>query len=128
MPDCQGCGARLALSKAPGQPRKWCSETCRKSQYAGVCLDCGAPTSGSDGRGPRASKRCSGCAGFVAARAALREQRDEYYREVERLWKAGMTTMEIASEMDTTVLTIGTRLHRMRRDGWDVPFRRKVSA
>lgn len=29
--------------------------------YGGECVDCGAPTNGSDGRGPHASKRCREC-------------------------------------------------------------------
>jgi hypothetical protein len=127
MPDCQACGKPLPPDKT-NRPRKWCSDRCRKTQYAMPCVDCGTATNGSWGRGPRAPQRCHACAGFVAARVANREQRDEHYRKVERLWKAGMTTMEIAGEMDTTKPTISCWLHRMRRDGWDVPYRWKVSA
>lgn len=33
----------------------------RKARYAGVCANCGGPTQGSDGRGPKASRRCQAC-------------------------------------------------------------------
>ncbi len=41
---CKGCGAELQPSRAPGKPRKWCSERCRKAQYGQACIDCGART------------------------------------------------------------------------------------
>jgi hypothetical protein len=42
---CQGCGKPITQSKYAGQPRKWCSNTCRKhSCYSGVCTICGAAT------------------------------------------------------------------------------------
>lgn len=34
----------------------------RKRRYQGVCIDCGGPTQGGDGRGPKASRRCASCA------------------------------------------------------------------
>lgn len=37
----------------------------RKMRYAGVCVDCGAPTSGCEGR--RASPRCLQCASWASA-------------------------------------------------------------
>lgn len=58
---CHGCGAGIPRRVKGGVQRKWCSERCRKAQYAGVCVDCGAPTSGSNGRGPAAPQRCASC-------------------------------------------------------------------
>lgn len=66
MATCAGCQAELPPSK-----RKWCSERCRKSQYAGQCLNCGKATNGSDGRGKRASTRCQECATEHAKACAL---------------------------------------------------------
>ena len=43
---CQGCGGELPPPKKFGKRRKWCSEACRKAQYAGVCEVCGGPTDG----------------------------------------------------------------------------------
>jgi hypothetical protein len=58
--NCQGCGVEIPPSRG-GPARKWCSERCRKSQYAGECENCGAPTDGSYGRA-KAPKLCKGCA------------------------------------------------------------------
>lgn len=33
----------------------------RKSRYQGVCIDCGGPTNGADGRGANAAQRCEKC-------------------------------------------------------------------
>lgn len=57
---CHGCGTTLPPSKGP-RAKKWCSERCRKAQYAGACIDCGGATDGSNGRGPNASVRCRAC-------------------------------------------------------------------
>lgn len=55
---CAGCGGPLPTSHGR---RKWCSERCRRQTlYAGRCVDCGAPTNGSDGPG-RAGERCLPC-------------------------------------------------------------------
>lgn len=59
---CQGCGVSLTVNRGPSRPRKWCSERCRKQTlYSGECVDCGAPTNGSNGAGA-AGKRCAACA------------------------------------------------------------------
>ena len=55
---CVGCGREFE-----GRGRaKWCSDRCRKQTlYAGVCVDCGAPTNGYNGP-DKAAKRCHRCA------------------------------------------------------------------
>lgn len=66
MKCCETCDAPM-----PGahSKRKFCDERCRKAQYAGDCQDCGAKTSGSNGRGPNASLRCARCWGaYMRAR------------------------------------------------------------
>ena len=56
--ECLGCGE---LIKQPRSGRrKWCSERCRKQQYAGRCRTCGAKTNGSNGSA-RAASECLGC-------------------------------------------------------------------
>jgi hypothetical protein len=57
---CKACGEPLPPNKAQGRLRVWCSDRCRKTQYRGVCIDCGAPTDGSNGPG-KSSKRCMRC-------------------------------------------------------------------
>ncbi len=121
---CHGCGVPLPPNRAPGRARKWCSDPCRKrALYAGTCESCGGPTDGSQGR-VAAPKRCVVCTPrAAAARAGWTAIRDAHYHEVQRLWRAGLTMREIAARMDTTKPTVGTWLYRMRRDGWDVPYR-----
>jgi len=82
---CQGCGA-MGVQTTRARLRKWCSESCRKrTLYGGTCVDCGAPTNGSDGRGPDAPKRCIPCnAGHLFAEhhkwilASLREWHERF--------------------------------------------------
>lgn len=60
MNRCSGCHQEIPLSRG-GRARKWCSERCRKETlYGGRCMDCGAVTNGSNGRG-KAHKRCLSC-------------------------------------------------------------------
>ncbi len=80
---CAGCTAELPPNKAPGPPRKWCSERCRKSQYAGRCVDCGKATNGSDGRGRRAPTRCQDCSSAYLRDAAT-WTRDRLIAEAQR--------------------------------------------
>lgn len=58
---CHGCGAELPPLRAPGRPRKWCSDRCRKQTlYTGTCVDCGGRTGYSGQVTPR--ERCRPCA------------------------------------------------------------------
>lgn len=58
---CQGCDRPLPPSLPRGRPRKWCSTKCfREARYAGRCVNCGTPTSGSNGPGT-ASEYCVPC-------------------------------------------------------------------
>jgi Homing endonuclease associated repeat len=53
------CPNVLAPPRGPGRRRQWCSDRCRKTKYAGTCVDCGGPTDGASGRG--IAKRCREC-------------------------------------------------------------------
>jgi hypothetical protein len=58
--NCAGCGDPLPPQKR-GRPRKWCSQRCRRDTlYSGACVDCGARTSGNNGRA-KAPERCLAC-------------------------------------------------------------------
>lgn len=61
---CQGrsCTNETPIDQRNGEPRKWCSEKCRKTKYSVPCVDCGYPLNGSDGRGENAAMRCNQCA------------------------------------------------------------------
>lgn len=106
--------------------RKWCSEPCRKSQYASVCVDCGAPTSGSDGR--RAEPRCRSC---TRKSSVARGDRADMVRAmakrqmIVRMVGEGRSNREIATELGTTVKTIswGNGAHAEIRLGSTVPLR-----
>jgi hypothetical protein len=57
---CAGCGEPLP-PQTIGRPRKWCSQRCRRATlYGGACVDCGARTSGNNGRA-KAPERCGAC-------------------------------------------------------------------
>jgi hypothetical protein len=56
---CLACGAPTEQTPHKRR-RKWCSERCRKSQYAGTCDTCGGPTDGTTpSRG--VATRCAVC-------------------------------------------------------------------
>lgn len=123
---CQGgCGTLLPPSKA-GPERKWCSENCRKRtpefraaerEYnrtpgrRGYCRICG----GLKGAGsPKGREICQAC---------IARGKEAKYAEIQELWLAGATFPEITAELGMTQGYLGVTLHRMRREGWDVPYR-----
>lgn len=53
------CRNALPLEQSRGRPKRWCSDRCRKTQYAGICVDCGGPTDGASRGG--VAKRCRSC-------------------------------------------------------------------
>lgn len=125
---CLGCGT--AIAQPDYGARKWCSDRCRKTQYAGACIDCDATLNGSDGRGPNASKRCPSCQ-LVIARAVNSERRQCTDQRVADLYRSGLSLRSIAAEIGSTVNSVATRMVRMRSEGWELPYRRtprKVAA
>lgn len=90
----------------------------RKASYSGICVDCGAPTCGNDGRS-KAPKRCAACG---ATRHADRNAR------VFRWWEQGVHTSLIASREGMTenaVLSL-VNWHR-HRNGEPIALRRRRS-
>lgn len=59
---CETCAITFAVGPVGRMPR-FCSDRCRKAQYARPCIDCGAAMNGSNGGGPNAPERCSVCNG-----------------------------------------------------------------
>ena len=59
--ECQGCGEWFPIRSVHARKAKWCSDRCRKQQYAGKCVDCNGPTNGYNGRS-NAGERCRACA------------------------------------------------------------------
>lgn len=80
---------------------------------------CGAPR-GVGAHRERPDGLCGDCYDEVrAVGAAMRRER------IAVMWNAGESAAAIAAALDTTTNVIGSDLTRMRRDGWDVPRRRK---
>jgi hypothetical protein len=126
---CQGCGKTGPLTNPHDRRRKWCSDRCRKQTlYGGTCIDCGAPTNGSDGRGPHAAERCVSCAAAInGTRLRARwepERRDDWDRLAE-MYLAGASLSEIAAEFGWTHRgTVSRALWNLRnRHGYDLPHR-----
>lgn len=123
---CAGCAATLPPPKrAGGRQQKWCSERCRKAQYAGVCVDCGAPTNGSNGRGERAAKRCKSCASIVAGERVaqhVRAQAEPRRQVIARMWREGATAKQIAEAIGSTPESVSVTVVRMRAAGVDLPY------
>lgn len=70
--ECAGCGELFPIRSKHAKRAKWCSDRCRKRQYSTPCIDCGAPTNGSDGNGAKSPKRCALC--------------DHVYRKANAIW------------------------------------------
>lgn len=118
---CQACGAPIDQPRC-GR-RKWCSERCRKSQYAGSCIDCGAPTNGTAGGHKRTPERCVECGKRHSAEVAA--EFSVLYREmVEEMWAEGMTCREIADALGWKTKNVGTHISVMRARGYNLPHRR----
>lgn len=55
------------------------------------------------------------------------EDREWFWREIEQRWGDGETTAEIAEAMQREVPQITAAIHRMRKNGYDLPYRRRDS-
>jgi hypothetical protein len=118
---CNGCGGSLPTMHGN---RKFCSEHCRRKQYAGKCIDCGVATNGHDGPG-KASDRCVTCANrhiIDIGRADMARARAKRER-VQRLWAEGLLMREIAAEMGWSMGYLACEMNRMRKAGYDMPHR-----
>lgn len=127
MSGCRGCGATLPPKTHQGRDRIWCSDRCRKQTlYGGTCIDCGAPTNGSDGRGANASKRCNRCS---SARnrglANAQRERDAAPRRqhIAEMYNAGVPFKDMAADLGVTVGCLAGHINHMRNQGWDLPRR-----
>lgn len=110
---CPACGADL--TGAHGK-RVWCSEKCRKTKYAGTCIDCGGPTNGTANGRERAPERCNTCARqrFADRNALLCE-----------MWEAEEPVSYIAEKCGMTEEAVYSWMHVHRhRYGQDIPLGR----
>lgn len=112
---CAGCGGPFPPELKPHPRRKWCSERCRKRQYAKPCIDCGKPI---DGTTPsRCGGRCTPCANKIPREADLMKR-----WRIEELWADGHTTREICEAMGLKYAT--SNVSNWRSRGYDLPHRR----
>ena len=123
MTCCGTCGTSLPPAK-PGRQRKWCSERCRKEQYAKACSDCGTRI---DGTSPgKSTGRCHPC----ASKAQDHSQRPDVVkaREIRErivtMWADGDKISEMARKLQINPDSLGVTMVNMRRYGYDLPYRR----
>lgn len=73
-----------------------------------ACPVCGGPKT-------IRSELCAGCSRFAG------KQRQRF---IQIMWKDGHTVPQIAALLETTTGSVQTSIARMRRAGWDMPYRR----
>lgn len=95
----------------------------RKESYRGACVDCGAATNGSNGRGSNAPKRCQACSNVVSAERK-REEFAGYRRMVEEMWAEGMTGRQMADALGWTARNPNRYISDLRSRGYNLPHRR----
>lgn len=122
MSTCAGCGTSIPPSRG-GPPRKWCSERCRKGQYAEPCERCGAPHGGRANRagGQRPQRYCHSCALIVSGETSRAKHLPR--RElIERLWREGDTARQICEKVGVPYYK--PAIAKWRERGYDLPHRR----
>lgn len=123
---CRGCGVELAPNKAPGPRRKWCSDNCRKRtpefraaerEYnktsvvrTGLCAICGG-------------LKGSQCKRYEICRACVVRGKEAKREEIQQLWLSGASLRQIRAELGITRGYLAVEIHRMREEGWDLPYR-----
>jgi transposase len=92
----------------------------RKASYRGACVDCGAPTDGSNGC-EQAPERCARC--NLAALHSRQAQREGERRQlIEELWAQGSTARQICGRLGIAYRC--SVIGDWRRRGYALPYRR----
>jgi hypothetical protein len=79
---------------------------------------------------PRRCPECNGLAHSTSAlcracyREAEAERRDARRQRIAALWHEGKTLVGIAAALGTTPGAVKVAMVNMRKDGWDLPYRR----
>lgn len=111
---CEHCGG--ALPETRHASRRFCSPRCQRNskneQRMVPCPQC-------NGKKAPLAKMCRAC--HVAANGAAQSN-----ALVVELWARGESISTIAAALDTTVNCVGARIQRMRGEGYDLPYRRRV--
>ena len=82
--------------------------------HKGVCLRCG---------GPMNRRHANGL-----CRLCRHELRADRRQQIAQMWNAGRSIRGIAAELGSTPNSVGTEMAFMRRDGWELPYRRQAKA
>ena len=122
---CLGCGAPI-IKDWNGPDPKWCSEWCRKQSYAANCEECGAPTNGSNGRGPNAARICGACNSARLAAEAVEFGRLRA-EDLLAMWNAGARRSDIARIFHVKPATVSSTIGRLRGRGYPFQVRRPDS-
>jgi hypothetical protein len=121
---CQGCGVPIPPSKT--RPRKWCSEKCRKGQYASKCIDCGATVNANGSAGTQPPDRCIACTSKLTGEARRKYEQMDAIAEA---YLAGVSYRDIAFRFGVQEDTVHVTLWRMRNwYGYDLPHRYRLDA
>lgn len=102
----------------------------RKASYRGECIDCGAATTGCNGR-DRAPDRCLSCTNVILRARGNRlrgERRRSRWDLIARMYRAGEPLQTICTATGLAIGTIGGELIDMREAGYDLPHRRRTYA
>jgi len=67
----------------------------------------------------READRCMDC---------RREERDARWRLIQAWWAEGLSMNAIVKRLGWTRGTLSSQLNRMRKEGWDVPYRHRYPA
>lgn len=106
--------ARADNAARHGDKLKWAHEHDRKRCPCGASIGIGVH------RDPRHKGHCSACRlEMDAVRRAWRCQ------TIYEMWHEGFTLLGIALELGSTPGSINVSINRMRREGWDMPYRRQ---
>lgn len=129
---CDFCG-RPFVDRSGAQRRRFCSGRCRRSDFETKmanrvpCAACGGPTGNTpgqkrgDGR-PEGERLCRAC-----DEAGRRAVADERGRRIQRWWAEGLSTAEIAVRLGWSKNHLSAELDRLRRRGFDLPYRYHLS-
>jgi DNA-binding CsgD family transcriptional regulator len=86
-----------------------------------ACPECGSDMGCGSTIPSRRPARCSTCHFF-----SLAERKEARDNKIEQWWAEGLTLVEIAARLDSTVNSIGTSINRLRAAGRPLPYRRAV--
>lgn len=115
--NCPNCGDPLPPQRGPGQQRKWCSDYCRKQQYAtGNCIACGKRLPYHGRAAPSEGRRCADCE---------QSRNVERNRQIVAAWNEGQPEWYIAEQQGLTPGQVRGCVQQVRKRGEHVELHRQ---